>query len=93
MTKRGQIVNYIEQKHKDVGFTTYSEYSPNLGFKLTNIDSQSDNSFAVDSVDEAESLVISFISTAQKGNIFVNDIYTEDKPLFLRVGVIFPEPL
>ena len=93
MKKREQIVNYIEQKHKDVGFTTYSEYCPNLGFKVTNIDSQTDNSFLVDSVDEAESLVISFISTAQKGNIFVNDIYTEDKPLFLRVNVILPEPL
>lgn len=76
-----------------VGFTTPFDYRPTLGFKLANIESNTSESFSVNSVDEAEDLVISFISTATKGDIFVNNVYSEDKPLFLRVKVILPEPL
>ena len=90
MDLRETIIEYIEQEHNRAGFSISSDYSPNLGFKLTNVDAKSTNSFSVNSVDEAEELVISFISTATKNNIFTYDIYSEDKPLFLRVGVIFP---
>lgn len=93
MVTRERITKYIDQEHNRAGFYISSEYSPNLGFKLTNFDSKTNESFSVSSVNEAEDLVISFISTAQKSEIFVNDIYSEDKPLFLRVGIILPEPL
>ena len=93
MVRKEQITKYIDQEHNRAGFSISSEYSPNLAFKLTNFDSNSDDSFPVSSVDEAEDLVISFISTAIKGEIFVNDIYSEGSPLFLRVKVILPEPL
>jgi len=90
MSTREQILDFIEQEHLRVGFTTPFDYHPTLGFKLTNVESNTSESFSVSSVDEAENIVISFISTAQIGEIFVNDIYSEDKPLFLRVGVILP---
>ncbi len=93
MSTREQIIDFIGQEHTRFGFIASSDYQPTLGFKLTNVDSKTNESFSVSSVNEAEDLVISFISTAIKGEIFVNDIYSEDSPLFLRVGIIFPEPL
>lgn len=93
MTKREQIIAYIEQEHFRVGFTDMFDYSPKLAFKLTNIDSKTNESFSVTSADEAEELVISFISTSKKGEIFTNDIYSEDKDLFLRVKTVLPKPL
>ena len=90
MSTREQIIDFIEQQHTRVGFIASSDYQPTLGFKLTNVDSKASNSFSVASVDEAENLVISFISTFKKGNIFINDIYNENKDLFLLVKVILP---
>lgn len=92
MSKREKIVSYIEREHNRVGFSSPSNYFPNLGFKLTNIDSKNTESFSVASVNEAEELVVSFIPTATKGNIFINDIYSEDENLFLRVQIILPKP-
>ena len=80
MTTREQIVNFIEQEYNRVGF------------KLSNMDSKTSESFRVSSLNEAEDIVISFISTVSKGAIFTNDIFNEDKDLFLRVKVILPEP-
>ena len=92
MTTREQIVNFIEQEYNRVGFTPSFNYQPTLGFKLSKMDSKTSESFRVSSLNEAEDIVISFISTVSKGAIFTNDIFNEDKDLFLRVKVILPEP-
>lgn len=93
MSIREQIIEFINEQFFRVGFTAPLGYSTELGFKISNVDSKSSDSFSVKSLEEAEDLVISFIPTATKGNIFINDDYSEDKPLFLRVKVILPEPL
>lgn len=90
MTTREQIVDFIEQEYNRIGFSTFSDYYPYLGFKLSNTDFKTSESFTVNSLNEAEDIVISFISTAIKGEIFTNDIFSEDKDLFLRVQVIYP---
>ena len=88
MTIREQISDYIDNEHKRLAFTPTFAYHPTLAFKLTNDNSDLSKSFEFDSVDDAEDLVISFISTAKKGKIFINDEYKEDKQLFLKVLVI-----
>lgn len=90
MSTREQIINYIEQEHNRLGFTPSFDYQPTLGFKLSNTDTKTSESFSVSSVDEAEDIAISFISTVAKGEIFTNDTYSEDKDLFLKVKVILP---
>ena len=88
MTIREHISDYIDNEHKRFGFTPTFGYYPNLAFKLTNDNSDLSNSFEFNSIDDAEDLVISFISTAQKGEIFINDEFDEDKQLYLKVLVI-----
>ena len=88
MILRVKIINFIEKEYKKLGFTHYLDYEPVLAFKLTNIDSKASNSFKVDSVDEAENLVISFSSISKKREIFINDSYDENKNLYLKVKVI-----
>ena len=90
MSTREQVIDFIEQEHIRIAFTPSFNYSPILGFKLTNINHNTSDSFSVASVDEAENLAISFISTLQKGNIFISNDYDENKKLFLRVKVILP---
>uniref|UniRef100_UPI00404AD692 hypothetical protein n=1 Tax=Flavobacterium sp. TaxID=239 RepID=UPI00404AD692 len=90
MSTREQIINFIEQEHNRLGFTPSFDYQLTLGFKLSNTDNKTSESFSVSSLDEAEDVVISFISTVTKGEIFTNDIFDESKNLFLRVKVILP---
>jgi hypothetical protein len=90
MSIKTEINNYIEKRHKRFGFTISSDYNPILSFKLTNYNSETSNTFKVVSVKEAEDLVISYISTSEHGNIFVNDIYDEDKELYLKIKVTLP---
>uniref|UniRef100_UPI0040491209 hypothetical protein n=1 Tax=Gelidibacter sp. TaxID=2018083 RepID=UPI0040491209 len=90
MNTREQILNFIDEQHFNVGFVAPPDFQPTLAFKLTNHNSNTSDSFSVNSVDEAKDLVISFISTANRDEIFSNDFYNEDKELFLRVGVKLP---
>jgi hypothetical protein len=85
-----KITEYIQQDLQRVGLSASYNYQPVLGFKLSNHFSSTSNCFAVSSVDEAEDIVISFIPTAVKGAIFINDVYDESKPLFLLVLVVLP---
>ena len=89
MTLRDQIQEFINEYHFRIGFTPNYDYEPVLGFKLTNVDCESSNLFKVGSLKEAEDLVISFISTAKRGEIFTNDVYDENKELFIKVFVVF----
>ncbi|ELI6456107.1 hypothetical protein SL057_002437 [Flavobacterium psychrophilum] len=86
------INTLIESVYFRVGFSQDGIHSPTLQFKLTNYKSDTEGCFEVNSSEEAEDIVISFITTAQKGSIFTNDVYSEDKDLFLRVNVVLPEP-
>lgn len=88
-----KIKEFIEDTCSRVGFSKETDHSPILGFKISNYDTKTDDSFKVGSLDEAEQIVTSFISTAQKGEIFTNDLYQEDKDLFLRVKTVLPKPL
>lgn len=86
------IKTLIENVYFRAGFSQWGIHSPVLQFKLTNYKSDTEGCFEVSSLEEAEEIVISFITTAKKGEIFTNDIYSEDKDLFLRVNVVLPEP-
>lgn len=90
MTKRQEIEKSID-KQAEIAHLVASDYKPMLGFKLTNIDDKTINSISVASLNEAEDLAISFVSTFEKGNVFTNDLFSEDKDLFLRVKLILPE--
>lgn len=85
-----EIKKLIDDKYFQVGFSKEGTHIPTLQFKLTNYNSKTKECFVVDSLNEAEEIVISFIPTAQKGEIFTNDIYNEEKDLFLRVNVVLP---
>lgn len=88
-----KIQSYIDTALNRGGLTSNFNYQPILQFKLTNFNTKTDECFKIDSLDLAEDMVISFISTAKKGEIFINDVYDEDKELFLRVNVVIPKPL
>lgn len=90
MNTKEQINQFINEEYIRFGFIASEGHSPELGFKLTNVNTDSSDTFKVGSVDEAEELVISFIPSAIKGYIFTNDTFLEEKPLFLRVKVILP---
>ena len=85
-----KIQDFIKEEYLRVGFTNSSDYIPTLGFKISNNDSKTSESFKVKSLEQAEQIVTYFISSAQTGEIFTNDIFQEDKDLFLRVKVILP---
>jgi hypothetical protein len=84
MTTLDKVINIINQELSRGGFTAFN-YNPSVGFKLTNYNHNSNNCFKVKSINEAEDIVINIISTAQKGNIFNNDVFDENKELFLLV--------
>lgn len=90
MTTRKNILNFVQCEFDRVAFTPTVDYKPTLGFKVTNNNLDTNDVFRVSSLKEAEDLVISFIPTALKGEIFINDIYNENKDLFLRVKVFLP---
>jgi len=81
------IQNYIDSFHRKASLVISHDYQPTLSFKLSHVNNLANNCFLVESIEEAESIVKQYISTAVLGEIFERDHYTIDKDLFLTVDV------
>ena len=88
MSVRQLIVNFIKDEYLRHSIVISPDFEPTLAFGLSNIKSKTSNVFKVKSVAEAEDIVISFISTAQRDKIFSRSEFKESKDLYLTVNLI-----